>query len=299
MIFTCVCHWQSCSIYSKAFEENNHVLSKCYSISYGARTSHVRKMIEKHLSVDDDVVKRKVVYRVAYHHWPELLILKNMNEKRSISVLISREEAGNYGNQFVEASINPLAHDDLNRMHVQTPTVSEIDVSTIVASFYRTPEKTAAVDCGVPLPFSTVHVEPAPPMLLPMMFPSKSTAKPAFECSIPYFPSNLFDQSPSIQWPPSKMLLLNQPASNDPTSNNLFPHVNPPAASDFLSVHELNPSNTNPELPTCPTPIDCCVFIPTQPASNDTPPSNAFSPHHVNPPSEFFQFESTNPSPID
>jgi hypothetical protein len=52
-------------------------------------------MIEKHLSVDDDVVKRKVVYRVAYHHWPEQLILKNMNEKRSISTLISREEAGN------------------------------------------------------------------------------------------------------------------------------------------------------------------------------------------------------------
>ena len=43
------------------------------------------------------------------------------------------------------------------------------------------------------------------------------------------------------------------------------------------------------------------MLQPTQPASNDTPPStNAFFPHHVNPPSDFFQFESTNPpSPID
>ena len=162
----CVCQWQNCSYYSKAFEENKHVVSSMYSISYRVPTSHVRKMIEKHLSVDDDVVKRKVVYRVAYHHWPELLILKNMNEKRSISVLISRDEAGNYGNQFVDSSELPNdgTLDDSNRMHVQTPTVSEIDVSTIVGSFYRTPEKTAPVDCGVPLPFSTV----LPP--LPVLF---------------------------------------------------------------------------------------------------------------------------------
>jgi hypothetical protein len=64
----CVCQWQSCSYYSNAFEENNHVLSSFYWISYGAHTSHVRKMIEKHLSVNDNVVKRKAVYNVAYHH---------------------------------------------------------------------------------------------------------------------------------------------------------------------------------------------------------------------------------------
>jgi hypothetical protein len=253
----CVCQWQCCSYYSESFKDNKHVLSSFYWISYGARNTHVRKMIEKHLSVNDDVVKRKVVYRVAYHHWPELLILKNMNEKRPISVLISREEAGNYGNAFVDASID--LSDDSSQMHAQAPLATEIEVSTLVASFYRTPTK-PTVDCGVsllPFPFSTVDVDPAPPMLLPMMIPSKSTAKPAFDCSIPYFPSNLFDQSPSIQWPPSKMLLPNQPASNDPPSNPFFPHVNPPA-SDFLSVDALNPSNTNPEHPILPTPIDCC-----------------------------------------
>ena len=110
----CVCQWQSCSYYSKAFEENKHVLSSMYSISYGARNTHVRAMIEQHLSVDDDVVKRKVVYRVAYNHWPEQLILRNMNEKRSISKLISRQEAGNYGNEFVDASID--LSDDSSQM---------------------------------------------------------------------------------------------------------------------------------------------------------------------------------------
>jgi hypothetical protein len=116
----CVCQWQSCSYYSKAFEENKHVLSSMYSISYGARNTHVRAMIEKYLSVDDDVVKRKSVYRVAYHHWPVQLILKNVNEKRSISMLISRDEAGNYGNEFVESSELPNdgTLDDSNRMHV-------------------------------------------------------------------------------------------------------------------------------------------------------------------------------------
>jgi hypothetical protein len=219
-------------------------------------------MIEKYLSVDDDVVKRKTVYKVAFHHWPEQLILKNVNEKRFISKLISREEAGNYGLQFVDASIHPFAHDDSNqKMHVQAPTVSEIDVSTLVSTFYSTPKKPAAVDCGVSFSFP-VDVETAP-MLLPMMCPVKSTAKPAFDCSIPYFPSNLFDQSPSIQWHPSKMLLPNQPASNDPPSNDFFHPVNPPA-SVFLPVDVLNLSlYPNTGLPTRPTPIDCCVFIPS------------------------------------
>jgi hypothetical protein len=264
MIFTCVCQWQSCSIYSKAFEENSHVLSKCYSISYGVRTSHVRKMIEQHLSVDDDVVKRKAVYRVAYHHWPELLILRNMNEKRSISKLISREEAGNYGNEFVNSSElpNDATLDDSSQMHVQAPTVSEIDVSTLVASLYRTPEKPAAVDCGVSFPFSTVDVDPPPPMLHPMRIPSKSTAKPAFECSLPYFPSNLFNNSPSIRQLTPAMLPPTQPASNDPPSNDL---VNLPA-SEFISVDCPNDSlNPNTEVPTRPTPIDCCVLISSPP----------------------------------
>jgi hypothetical protein len=232
-------------------------------------------MIEQHLSVDDDVVKRKAVYRVAYHHWPELLILRNMNEKRSISKLISREEAGNYGNEFVNSSElpNDATLDDSSQMHVQAPFATEIEVSTLVASLYRTPKKPAAVDCGVSFSFSTVHVEPAPPMLLPIMFPSKSTAKPAFECSLPYFPSNLFNNSPSIQMNSSKMLQPTQPASNDPPSNAFFPLVNQPT-SDFLSVDDLNPSNTNPELPTLPTPIDCCVFIPSNPLPSNPLPSN-------------------------
>jgi hypothetical protein len=156
-------------------------------------------MIEKYLSVDYDVVKRKTVYMVAYHHWPVQLILKNVNEKRFISKLISREEAGNYGLQFVDASIHPFAHDDLNRkMHFQAPISTEIEVSTLVASFYRTPTK-PTVDCGVslrpPFPFSTVDVEPAPPILLPMMLPSKTTVKLAFDCCVPFFPTEYFNQS--------------------------------------------------------------------------------------------------------
>ena len=154
-----------------------------YSISYGVRNTHVRKMIEQHLSVDDDVVKRKTVYRVAYHHWPEQLILKNMNEKRSISTLISREEAGNYGNEFVESSellnddVSSIFNNESNRMHVQTPTVSEIDVSTLVSTFYSTPSK-KTVDCGVPFPFFAD--EPPNPIPFPMV-PSKTTAKPAVD----------------------------------------------------------------------------------------------------------------------
>jgi hypothetical protein len=74
-------------------------------------------------------------------------------------------------------------------MHFQAPIATENDVSTIVATFYRTPEK-PTVDCGVSVasfPFSTaVDVEPAPPMLLPMLLPSESTAKPAIDCSVPF-----------------------------------------------------------------------------------------------------------------
>jgi hypothetical protein len=115
-------------------------------------------MIKKHLSVNDEVVKWKAVYKVAYHHWPEQLILKNMNEKRSISTLISREEAGNYGNQFVETSelpnddVSTIFNNELNRIYVQAPTVSIIEVSTLVSTFYSTPSK-KTVDCGVPFPF--------------------------------------------------------------------------------------------------------------------------------------------------
>jgi hypothetical protein len=97
-------------------------------------------MIEQHLSVDDDVVKRKAVYRVAYHHWPVQLIFKNVNEKRSISVLISKEEAGNYGNQFVDASID--LSDDSNRMHVQAPLATENDVYTICCNLLSNSNKT-------------------------------------------------------------------------------------------------------------------------------------------------------------
>jgi hypothetical protein len=239
-----------------------------YSISYGARTSHVRAMIEKHLSVDDDVVKRKTVYRVAYHHWPELLILRNMNENRSISKLISREEAGNYGNEFVNSSELPNygTLDDSIQMHVQAPTVSEIDVSRLVASLYRTPKKPAAVDCGVSFSFPFSVDEPSNQIPFPKS-PSKSTAKSAFECSLPYFPSNLFNNSPSIRQLPPAMLPPTQPASNDPPSND---PVNLPPASEFISVDASNDfPNTNTELPTCPTPIDCCV----QPAESNTNPT--------------------------
>jgi hypothetical protein len=255
MHFACVCQWQSCSIYSKAFEENNHVLSQCYSISYGARTSHVRAMIEKHLSVDDDVVKRKAVYRVAYHHWPEQLILRNKNEKRSISKLISREEAGNYGNQFVESSELPNDDtlDDSSQMHVQAPTVSEIEVSTLVASFYRTPKKPAAVDCGVSFSFP-VDVETAP-MLLPMMLPSKSTAKQAFDCSVPFFPTEYFNRSPSIQMNSSKML---QPASENDDCCVAAP-AEPPSSVFFKSNLDHPPTLTN--LHRLIVVFPCCDWI--------------------------------------
>jgi hypothetical protein len=137
-------------------------------------------------------------------------------------------------------------------MHFQSPIATENDGSTIVSTFYQTPEK-PTVDCGVSVasfPFPTVHIEPAPPMLLPMMLPSKTTVKPAFDCCVPYFPSNLFDQSPSIQLAPAKVLPSIQPPSNDPPSIELFHPISPPATI-FLSVDDLNDSaNTNPELPT-------------------------------------------------
>jgi hypothetical protein len=83
---------------------------------------------------------------------------KKMNENPSISMLISREEAGNYGNQFVHVSIHPSdgTLEDSSQMHVQAPLATENDVSTLVSPFNAAPEKPAAgVDCGVPLPFDS------------------------------------------------------------------------------------------------------------------------------------------------
>jgi hypothetical protein len=94
-------------------------------MNYGPRNTHFRAIMEKYLFFNNNVVKRKTVYKVACHHWSEQLILKNMNEKRSISKLISREEAGNYGLQFVDASID--SSDDLSQMNVhQAPLATEI-----------------------------------------------------------------------------------------------------------------------------------------------------------------------------
>ena len=54
--------------------------------------------------------------------------------------------------------------------------------------FYATPEKPAAVDCGVPLPFLSFFVdEPPNPIPFPMV-PSKMITKPAFDCCVPFFP---------------------------------------------------------------------------------------------------------------
>jgi hypothetical protein len=97
-------------------------------------------MIEKHLSVADSVVERKTIYRVARHHWPELLVSKNKNESRKINVLINRTEAILYGNQFVErlnmVDLNGVfakTTDGTNK-YIQTPVVAEKTVSTLVAS---------------------------------------------------------------------------------------------------------------------------------------------------------------------
>jgi hypothetical protein len=153
-------------------------------------------------------------------------------------------------------------------MHVQTPTVSEIDVSTLVSTFYSTPSK-KTVDCGVPFSFPFSIDEPPNQIPFPKS-PSKTTAKPAFDCHVPFFPSNFFNQSPSIRQLPPAMLPPTQPASNDLPSNELFHPVNPPAASDFISVDASNDfPNTNTELPTRPTPIDCCV----QPAESNPNPT--------------------------
>jgi hypothetical protein len=220
-------------------------------------------MIEQHLSLSDGVVNRMIIYTVAYHHWPEQLIMKNKEEKRGISKLIYREEALHYGIQFVESS--ELSNDDVssfilnnesNRMYIQSPSVSEMDVSNLIASFYSTPTK-RTVDCDVPFPFFVD--EPPNPIPLPMV-PSKMTAKPAIDCGVPFFPSDFFNLSPSIQLPPTKLITS---TSNDPPPSN---DINPPAASDFFHVDASNESpNTNPELSTRPTPIDCCVFIPLNP----------------------------------
>ena len=97
-------------------------------------------MIEKHLSVADSVVERKITYRVACHHWPERLIMKNKNESRKINVLINRTEAILYGNQYIErlnmVDLNGVfakTTDGTNK-YVQTPVVAEKTVSTLVAS---------------------------------------------------------------------------------------------------------------------------------------------------------------------
>ena len=143
----CVCHWQNCSAYSAAFKEANHVLSGFYHVSCGARTAHVRKMIEQHLSVSDGVVNRMIVYTVAYHHWPEQLIIKNKNERRPLSKPICRSEAVQYGAQFVETSnsVDVIIHkagqnnvlavtDNGTKGYVQKPAVTQKVVSTLIAS---------------------------------------------------------------------------------------------------------------------------------------------------------------------
>jgi hypothetical protein len=81
-----------------------------------------------------------------------------------VRLSLEKKLAGNYGNQFVDSSELPndgTLDDSRSQMHVQAPSVCKTNVSTLVLSFYGTPEKPAAVDCGVPLPFSTVHVETA------------------------------------------------------------------------------------------------------------------------------------------
>jgi hypothetical protein len=71
----------------ESFYGDNHILAGCNHIHYGPRNMPPRKMIERHLSIPDSIVERKTIYKVAYHHWPEQLIMKNKNEKRSISKL--------------------------------------------------------------------------------------------------------------------------------------------------------------------------------------------------------------------
>jgi hypothetical protein len=142
----CICQWASCLAYSNAFTEANHPVAGFYNISYGTRTILLRKMVEKHLSVADGVVKKKGVYKVARHHWPELLITKNKNESRSIFVPIYRTEAVLYGDQFVEIlnraeeviwksnRNDVLKADEGKYKYIQTPVVAEKTVSALVAS---------------------------------------------------------------------------------------------------------------------------------------------------------------------
>jgi hypothetical protein len=100
-----------------------------------------------------------------------------VNEKRSISKLISREEAGNYGNEFVESSelLKDGSLDDLSQMHFQAPLATENDVSTIVATFYRTPTK-PTVDCGVSVASFPFSVDEPPNQIPFPKSPSKTTA---------------------------------------------------------------------------------------------------------------------------
>jgi hypothetical protein len=269
MPVVCICQWQNCASYSAVFKEANHVLSGFYYVSCGPRNVHVRRMIEQHLSLSDGVVNRMNIYTVAYHHWPEQLIMKNKNEKRGISKLIYREEALHYGIQFVESSelpnadVSSILNNESNRMHIQSPSVSEIDVSTLIGTFYSTPTK-RTVDCGVPFQFL---VDAASNTIPFPMVPSKTNVKTAIDGLVPFFPSEFFNRSPGIPLHPTKML---PSTSNDPPPSN---DINPPAASDFFHVDTSNDSfntidsyNSNPELPTLPTPIDCYVPIHFPPA---------------------------------
>jgi hypothetical protein len=158
MPVVCICQWQNCAAYSAVFKEANHILSGFYYVSCGPRNVHVRKMIEQQFAIVDGVVNHMNIYTVAYQHWPEQLIMKNKEEKRVSSKLIYREEALHYGIQFVESSelpnddVSSIFNNESNRMHIQSPSVSEMDVSNLIATFYSTPTK-RTVDCGIPFPF--------------------------------------------------------------------------------------------------------------------------------------------------
>jgi hypothetical protein len=102
MVLACVCKWKSCSASSAVFKENNHILYGYYNIHHGPSNSSLRKNTERHLCIDDDRVDRKETYRVAHHHWPEQLIMKNKSEGRSVKQLIYSTEAINYGTIFLE-----------------------------------------------------------------------------------------------------------------------------------------------------------------------------------------------------
>jgi hypothetical protein len=137
----CVCKWQNCSSYSEAFKKANHILDGQYFVVYGQQNMLVRKLIEKHLRVDDDRIEGMETYTVAYHHWPEQLVIKNKDEGRSFNKVIYRSEAVEYGPGSVEL-INRVDHimknnfrDDQKKMYVQAPVEAEKKVSTMVAMF--------------------------------------------------------------------------------------------------------------------------------------------------------------------